>query len=72
MSASLDYSSVLQAVKQWPPEQRASLAHLLLDGLPKQQTQRPAIDELIGAAKREGPALTNEELAKWLDEYRTR
>jgi hypothetical protein len=34
MSATLDYRTVLDAVKAWPAEQRASLAQELMESLP--------------------------------------
>jgi hypothetical protein len=72
MSSTLDYDKVLKAVADWPPEQRASLAHALIDTLRPARRAKPTLDELVGVARGTGPAPTDEDVEQWLDEDRMR
>jgi hypothetical protein len=71
MSTTLDYDQVLKVVAGWPPEQRASLAHALIDTLkPANDSRKPTLDQIVGIARGEGPAPTDEQVELWLDEHR--
>jgi hypothetical protein len=71
MPTTLDYDQVLKAVAEWPPEQRASLAHALIDTLKPANRSKPTLDQIVGIARGAGPAPTDEQVAQWLDEART-
>jgi hypothetical protein len=74
MSGNPEYSKVLKAVSAWPAEERASLAHALIDTLKPQfssHQQRPALEQLVGIARGPGPAPTDEQVKQWVDDART-
>jgi hypothetical protein len=69
-----DYQSVLKTVSQWPAEQRATLAHALIESLSRQASgprPKPTADEIVGSLRGDGPP-TDEQVKQWIDEYRTR
>lgn len=69
----LDYDAVWRAVSGWPTERRVTLAHALIDSLrspPDRPRPKPSLDELVGSARGEGPAPTDEMVEQWIDEHR--
>jgi hypothetical protein len=70
MATTLEYDQVLRTITQWPPEQRASLAHAVLDSLRADGRRKPTLDQILGIARGEGPAPTDEQVEQWLDEHR--
>jgi hypothetical protein len=71
MSLDVDFVEVLKKVSQWPPEQRATLAHALIDSLKPLKREKPTIDQLVGIGRGAGPAPTDEQVKQWIDEHRT-
>ena len=66
----LDYEQIFQVVVQWPPQQRASLAHALIDTLQPANRAKPTLDQLVGVARGDGPPPTDEQVKQWIDEHR--
>jgi hypothetical protein len=70
-----EYRSILKVVASWPADQRATLAHALIEGLQNESIASrptPTIDQLIGVARGEGPAPTDAQVKQWIDEHRMR
>lgn len=70
-----DFQSVLKTVSSWPADQRASLAHALLQSLSTSDPssrKKPTLDEIVGIARGTGPAPTDAQVKQWLDEHRMR
>ena len=72
----LDYSAVLKAVSSWPPKDRIALARDVLGTLEADVSEpRPrkrTLERALGLACGEGPPPTDEDVRRWVDEYRTR
>ena len=72
MSIDSDYQHVLRIVSSWPPEQRETLAHDVLEtlkhhatGLPKQTLQRA-----LGLARGNAPPPSDDDVKRWIHEHR--
>ena len=74
MSGNPDYIAILNTVSTWPPEERASLAHALIDSLKPAvagSRTKPTIDQLVGIARGSGPAPTDEQIEQFIGDART-
>jgi hypothetical protein len=69
-----EYEAVLRAVAKWPAEDRALLAHALIDSLrpPDGNGAKPSLEQLVGIGRGEGDAPSDEQVRQWIDEHRTR
>jgi hypothetical protein len=70
---SVDYRSIVELVRRWPPEQRAALAQDILKTLATEaSTSRTPRDTLTRASGllANGAAPTDDEVKQWLDERR--
>ncbi|HZL38535.1 MAG TPA: hypothetical protein VFC78_24710 [Tepidisphaeraceae bacterium] len=74
MSNNPEYETVLKAVANWPPDQRVSLAHALIDSLGTRAIEssraKPALDQLVGIARGSGAVPTDGQVSQWIDEAR--
>ena len=69
-----NYDSVLQTVRQWPPNRRFALVRDVIDSLATEvlpsQPRRKTLQEALGLLARSGPAPSDAEIQQWLDEHR--
>jgi hypothetical protein len=73
MVASNEYQKVVQTVLSWPPEDRASLIQLLLDGMKSHATataQKLQLSDFVGIARGSGAAPDDAQVKQWIDEHR--
>ncbi len=69
-----ELAAVLDRVQTWPRELRITLAHRILEMVVREQPRpvprgRPA-EELIGLGAGSGPPPDDEQVKRWIDEYR--
>jgi hypothetical protein len=73
-SSALTREQVLNAVRSWPAEERFWLAYEILHTLgreePTPEQRRDAFRHLRGTLKTSDPPPTDEDVKRWLDEYR--
>ena len=77
-----DVSSVLETVKQWPPQTRVSLARMILEtvespqmaaqemGQTEPSRRGKPVESLIGLGAGGGPPPSDEMVRQWIDEHR--
>lgn len=70
---------VVQAVRQWPPQMRISLACAILQTVDSSELQGPGsggphrgrpVEELIGLGAGSGEPPSHEVVKQWIDEHR--
>jgi hypothetical protein len=68
------YDSVLQTVRQWPPNQRFALVRDVMNRLATEvlpsQPRRRTLPEALGLLARSGPVPSDAEIQQWLDKHR--
>jgi hypothetical protein len=73
-----NYGHVVDAIRNWPLNMQLMLARLILSDFenairprPTRKASRDALERLRGIARTDQPPPSDEEVAQWLDEYRT-
>jgi hypothetical protein len=69
-----DYETIRAIVAAWPPALRAALLHDLIDSLvqvaKESKFRKKTLGLALGLANNGGPAPSDEEVQRWLDEHR--
>ena len=67
------YDSVLQTVRQWPPDRRFALVRDVINTLETEvfppQPRRQTLKKALGLLAADRPAPSDAEVQQWLDEY---
>jgi hypothetical protein len=68
------YDSVLQTVRQWPPDRRLALVRDVINTLATEvfpsRPRRKTLEKALGLLATSRPALSDAEIQQWLDERR--
>ncbi|MBA7654254.1 hypothetical protein ES703_62130 [subsurface metagenome] len=68
------YENILTIINHWSPEQRRLLLQDILESLKKEWIHRAprqkTLETALGLLARKGPAPTDEEVKKWLEDHR--
>lgn len=74
-SPTLEYATIVQTIRSWPPAQRVRLLQDVLQTLVPLETgaplQRSTLPQALGLLKTDQPPPSDAEVAQWLDEHRT-
>jgi hypothetical protein len=69
-----NYDSVLQTVRQWPPNRRFALVRDVINTLATEmipsRSKRKTLKKALGLVATSGPAPSDAEIQQWLDEHR--
>lgn len=69
------YDSVLQTVRQWPPDRRFALVRDVIDTLETEvspsRPRRKTLKKALGLLATSRPAPSDAQVQQWLDEHRT-
>jgi hypothetical protein len=64
--------AILQQVETWPDEDRKALVQELMRGAKALNAgKRPSFSTALGIARGEGAPPSDEDVKRWMDEYRT-
>ena len=69
------YDSVLQTVRQWPPDRRFALVRDVIDTLETEvspsRPRRKTLKKALGLLATSRPTPSDAQVQQWLDEHRT-
>lgn len=69
-----NYETILNAVRQWPPNRRFALVQDVLDTLASEvappRPRRKTLEKALGLLATDQPAPSDAEIQTWLDEHR--
>lgn len=72
MKHQAEMAAILKQVELLTPEEQAHLSVMIRERARRSwRPAKPSIDELVGAGRGNGPAPSDEDVVRWIRDYRT-